>query len=146
MPGPAPDPNALRRDRKDDVSWLTLPATPLTDPAPAWPLAEMSDRELELWAEYWTRPQARLWLLNSQQHEVAIFVRRIAEAELPDASVTLNALVQRLMDALLLTIPAMYKARVKIASDEVAAKRETKSAAPKLSASQRMKARNAEAG
>jgi len=146
MPGPAPDPNALRRDRKDDASWLTLPATERTEDAPEWPLELQNDRERELWAFYWRKPQARLWLQNNQQHEVAIFVRRVAEAEMPEASVTLNALVQRLMDALLLTIPAMHKARVKIAADEIAAKRETKTAAPKLSASERLKARNAEAG
>lgn len=145
MPGPAPDPNALRRDRKDDASWLTLPASDRLEPAPVWPLAEQLPRENELWAIYWRKPQARLWAQNGQTHEVAIFVRRVAEAELPEASVTLNALVQRLMDALLLTIPAMHKARVKIAADEVASKREAKSVV-KLSASERMKARNVEVG
>jgi hypothetical protein len=146
MPGPAPDPNALRRDRKDDASWLTLPSLPRTDPAPEWPLLTQSARESDLWVEYWRKPQARLWLQNGQQHEVAIFVRRVAEAEQPEASVTLNALVQRLMDALLLTIPAMHKARVKIAADEVAARREAKAPVPKLSASERLKARSAEVG
>lgn len=146
MPGPAPDPNALRRDRKDDASWLTLPATERIEPAPSWPLAEQSPREDELWAIYWRKPQARLWLQNGQQHEVAIFVRRVAEAELPEASVTLNALVQRLMDALLLTIPAMHKARVKIAADDLGTKREYKAATVKLSASMRARVRDAEAG
>lgn len=144
MPGPAPDPNALRRDRKDDASWLTLPSTPRTERAPEWPLPDLSDREDELWAHYWRMPQARLWLQNRQQLEVALFVRRFAEAEQPESSVTLTVLVSKLADQLLLTIPAMHKARVKIAADEVASKRESKSATVKLSASERMKARNAE--
>ena len=146
MPGPAPDPNALRRDRKDDVGWTTLPAASRAEVAPVWPLPTASERELEMWGLTWRRPQALLWSLNGQQWEVAVFVRRSVEAEAPESPVTLGGLVQKLADALLLTIPAMHKARVKIATDEVSAKRSKPVAVARLSASDRLKARNAEVG
>lgn len=146
MPGPAPDPNALRRDRPSDAAgWTTLPASDYSGPIPEWPLPLQSDREVDLWAYYWKKPQALLWAQNGQAHEVAVFVRRFSEAEEPGSSATLNALLQRLSDALLLTIPAMSRARVKIATDQVAVKREVKTTAKKLTASERLAARHAEA-
>ena len=145
MPGPAPDPNALRRDRKSDPGWTTLPSTPRVGLVPEWPLSGVAKGELELWVELWRKPQAHLWALNGQEREVAIYVRSWIENEAVGAPVTLRVLVQKLADALLLTIPAMHKARVKIAADEVAVKR---SAQPlrKLSASERLRARNVEVG
>jgi hypothetical protein len=71
------------------------------------------------------KPQAILWEKNSQELEVALFVRRLAEVELPDAPVTLGVLVAKQMDQLLLTLPSMFRARVKVADDEVAARRES---------------------
>lgn len=128
MPGPAPDPNALRRDRKDDPSWLVLPNVS-AGVVPVWPLPDGCSRELELWEFYWGKPQSVLWLKNQQEHEVAIFVRRVAEVEASGSSTALGVLVQRQMDALLLTIPSMYKARVRIADDEVSAFRSLKDVA-----------------
>ena len=122
--GPAPDPNALRRDRKDDAQgWTTLPAEGRQGPAPVWPLLGQSEREAELWVIYWAKPQAVLWEHNNQELEVALHVRRLAEVELPDAPTGLGTLVRQQMDALLLTIPAMLSARVRVAFDEVAVKR-----------------------
>lgn len=113
---------------------------------PEWPLPSQSDRERDLWAYFWKKPQASLWSQNGQAYEVAVFVRRFAEAEAPNSSVTLNILVQRLGDSLLLTIPAMARARVKIATDEVTRRRsKPRDGAPKLSASERWKARSAAA-
>jgi len=147
MPGRAPDPNALRRDRPSDAAgWTTLPASDYSGPVPEWPLPDQSDREAELWSYYWTKPQALLWAQNGQAYEVAVFVRRFAEAEMPGSIVTLNVLIQRLGDSLLLTIPAMARARVKIAADQVSVKREVKTATKKLTASERLAARHAEAG
>lgn len=139
--GPAPDPNALRRDRKDDAAWLTLPADGRPGKAPAWPLLDPDGRELALWADYWKRPQAILWERNGQALEVALHVRTFFEAERPDANASLRTLVRQQMDALLLTIPAMNAARVRIATDEVAAKRDEVAAEPaRLSARDRLKA------
>lgn len=81
-------------------------------------------------------------MTNGQEREVAIFVRRSIEAESPESPVSLGALVQKLADALLLTIPAMLKARIRISQDEVAQRRATQvvlTEAPKLSARERAK-------
>lgn len=113
-----PDPNAFRRDRKDDVSWTVLIPGQKVDQVPAWPLPGQSVREEELWALYWAKPQAILWLRNSQEIEVALYVRRLSEVEVSGATASLHTLLMRQMSSLLLTIPAMYQARVKIGGDE----------------------------
>lgn len=125
--GRPPDPNALRRDRKDDASWTRLPAKGREAPTPPWPLSEANDRELALWSVFWAKPQAILWEKNGQLHEVAMYVRTFAEAERPNAPANLRTLVKQQGDALLLTIPAMRQARVTIAADEVAERRAERS-------------------
>lgn len=137
--GPAPDPNALRRDRKDDAAWTTLPADGRKGSVPVWPLLEADPREMQLWEEFWKKPQAVLWEQNQQFFEVALHIRTFFEAERPDASSALRTLVRQQADALLLTIPAMHAARVKIAVDEVAVKRAEQVPA-RLSARDRLKA------
>lgn len=138
--GPAPDPNALRRDRKDDASWLTLPADGRKGNTPSWPLLDPDPRELQLWVEFWKKPQALLWEHNLQQFEVALHIRTFFEAERADAPASLRTLVRQQSDALLLTIPAMHAARVRISIDEVAARREEAEAPKRLSARDRLKA------
>lgn len=118
--GPAPDPDALRRDRKSDSAWTTLPSGGFTGPVPDWPLADGSDREAELWSAFWRKPQAVLWARNQQAFEVAMHVRCFAEAERLGAPTSIRTLVRQQADALLLTIPAMHSARVRMASDELA--------------------------
>ena len=140
--GPPPDPNALSRDRKDDKTWTTLPQK-FAGAMPAWPLTESTGREDELWSVFWAKPQATLWERNGQLFEVAIHVRTFAEAERPDASSSLRTLLRQQADALLLTIPAMLAARIRIAADEVAAKRTEHAAAeaapPRTSSRARLK-------
>lgn len=139
--GPAPDPNALRRDRKNDVGWTLLPSSYDGD-VPDWPLAGGSDRELALWETFWRKPQAVLWTLNGQVYEVAMHVRTFAEAEQPKASTQLRILVRQQADALLLTIPAMFSARVKLASvDELSERKaERKTSARAVSSRARLRA------
>lgn len=120
--GPAPDPNALRRDRKSDAGWSVLPAEGVD--APQWPFEEFTGREAVLWRELWSKPQGNLWQQNAQLLEVALHVRCFAEAELPNASTSLRTLVRQQADALLLTMPAMLAARVKIAGDDLRVRRE----------------------
>lgn len=138
--GPAPDPNALRRDRKDDASWLTLPADGRKGSAPAFPLLEPDARELQLWNEFWAKPQAILWERNAQTYEVALHVRTFFEAERADAPSALRTLVRQQADALLLTIPSMHSARVRISHDEVSEKRDEVEAPVRLSARDRLRA------
>ena len=140
--GPAPDPNALRRDRKDDAGWTTLPASGREGATPSWPLTEVTARETQLWVDFWKRPQAILWERNQQQLEVALLVRRLVEAEERGSSTSLGTLVRQQMDALLLTIPSMLSARVRISTDEVALKRDESVAPARPSARDRLKAIN----
>jgi hypothetical protein len=111
--GPAPNPNALRRSR-DVNEWVTLPAEGRTGEPPAWPLTRPLARELALWAELWSRPQATMWEQQSQQHEVALYVRRLVEAEKRDSAVNLSTLVRQMADSLGLTTPGMRAARWRI--------------------------------
>lgn len=141
--GPAPDPNALRRDRKDDAGWVVLPAEGRKTKAPAFPLLDASKRELQLWTRLWKLPQALLWEKNNQELAVAFHVRTMAEAERADAQTNLRTLVRQQAGELLLTIPAMHSARVRIAEDEVASKRaQTVAPATSLSARDRLRAVN----
>jgi len=128
--GPAPDPQALRRDRKTDLGWTVLPAEGRPGEVPEWPLEGESTREAELWARFWAKPQAILWERNGQLFEVAMHVRCFAEAEVPGGSTSLRTLVRQQADALLLTIPAMHAARVKLSGDELGERRAQAPARP----------------
>lgn len=111
--GPAPDPTALRRER-DAGEWTILPAEGREGDAPEWPLSEATSRELHLWDALWGRPQALMWERFSQHYEVALYVRRLAEAEEPKSSVVLSTLVRQMADSLGLTTPGMRANRWRI--------------------------------
>lgn len=124
--GPAPDPSALRRSRKtDQAGWTELPNEGRTDPAPAWPAPTQTDREAELWAEMWATPQALIWERDGLRHYVAMFVRLLAEAEVEKASAENRKTVRMMYADLYLTSDAMARARIRIATDETAEKRDT---------------------
>lgn len=111
--GPAPDPTALRRER-DAGEWVILPAEGREGTTPEWPLTEPTPREDQLWARLWRLPQALMWERYDQEFEVALYVRRLGEAELPDSSVTLSTLVRQLADSLGLSTPGLRANRWKI--------------------------------
>lgn len=113
--GPAPDPNALRRDRPSDAAeWIVLPAEGRAGDPPEWPMADPFDRELELWAQLWTKPQAVAWDHLGLHFEVALYVRRLCEAEQHMSSVNLSTLVRQLGDSLGITTPGMRANRWRI--------------------------------
>lgn len=122
--GPAPDPNALRRDR-DSGEWTILPQDGRQGATPEWPLTEQTIRESEMWGSLWRKPQALMWERYGQEFEVALYVRRFAEAELMDSRVNLSTLVRQMADSLGLTTPGMRANRWRIAADEVAERRES---------------------
>lgn len=114
--GPPPDPNALRRERpSDQAGWTMLSAEGRSGPAPEWPLVTPSDREMDLWDDLWSRPQATAWEALDQRYEVAMFVRKLAEAELPKASVELQKVVRQYLDSLGLSVQGMLRNRWRIA-------------------------------
>ncbi len=140
--GPKQDPNALRRARKDDPTWTTLPAEGREGPTPDWPLTEATPRELVLWERWWRKPEALLWgpggLVDIDY--VALTLRMFAEAEVTKASAENRKTVRLMMADLFLTQDAKDRAHIQIASDEVAEKREEKRApATSSSARDRMK-------
>lgn len=138
--GPAPDPNALRRLRKDDAGWTTLPAGPREESAPEWPLVEPSSRELELWDAWWREPVAIMWLRAHSLHYVAFTVRMFAEAEQPKARTEDRKSLNQMMANLYLTPDSQMRARIRIAEDELSEKREEKAEQPRrASARDRMK-------
>ena len=127
--GPAPDPNALRRDR-DAGEWTVLPADGRLGATPDWPLTEESPREAELWADLWRKPQAIMWERFGQDVEVALYVRRLTEAELMDSRVNLSTLVRQMADSLGLTTPGMRANRWRITAEEAPRPAATGRAAP----------------
>lgn len=111
--GPAPDPNAIRRER-DAGEWTELPADGRNDDPPDWPLAAMSSRELQLWVRLWRMPQALMWERYGQELEVALYVRQLERFEKPRSPIILGTLVRQMADSLGLTTPGLRANRWKI--------------------------------
>lgn len=122
--GPPADPNALRRDRKDDRAWVTLPAEGFQGDAPAWPLGSSAPAELDLWTRLWAKPQAFMWDQLQLEFEVAAYVRAFLESVEPEASAGLKTAVLRMSAELGLSTVGMGQLRWKIAVDEIAERRE----------------------
>lgn len=168
--GPAPDPNALRRDRKTDAEWTTLPAEGYQGPIPEHPLpanpifdeyfvdkkrvkeldedstAAFRERELAMWEKLWRRPQAVMWIKLGLEYEVASYARTYLESNLPEAVSGMKTAALRMAAELGLSMPGMHSLRWKIADDELSAKRAeaepktTRKPAKRLSARDRLKA------
>jgi hypothetical protein len=115
--GPAPDPLALRRER-DAGEWTILPVEGRNGPVPDFPLLGETAREGELWERLWAKPQALMWERLGLHYEVALYVRRLAEAEIHDSRVNLSTLVRQMADSLGLTAPGMRANRWRITSED----------------------------
>lgn len=115
--GPPPDPTALRRDR-DAGEWTVLPAEGRPGDPPEWPMEQQSGREADLWQAMWLKPQAFMWERLGQEFEVALYVRRLAEAEEPGSAVALSTLVRQMADGLGLTTPGLRANRWRIERPE----------------------------
>lgn len=148
--GPAPDPNALRRDKQfDKDGWTTLPAAGYAGEVPGWPLAPMlsdselsgllSERELAHWATIWRTPQAHAWVRLGWVHDVALYVRYLTLAEAGDMKIAGE--VRQWSDRLGLNPAAMLRNRWRISADELGEKRSERVGASsgRQSARERMK-------
>ncbi|MET9050132.1 hypothetical protein ABZW50_03135 [Streptomyces bacillaris] len=114
--GPPPDPRSLKSaTAMEKGGWRTLPAEGRGEPAPEWPLTSPADREVELWGEMWAKPQAVAWADLSQELEVALFVRTLAEAERADGRVDVKKMVRSYLDSLGLSVAGMNRNRWKVA-------------------------------
>ena len=115
--GPAPDPNALRRERDAD-EWVKLPAKGRGGRAPAWPLTKATARERTVWNRLWKKPQAVQWESDGLHEVVALYVRRFVEAEERGSPTNLSTLVRQLADSLGLTTPGLRANRWTIVAEE----------------------------
>jgi hypothetical protein len=114
--GPPPDPNSLRSAKAAERGgWKTLPAEGRTGELPEWPLTEPTPRELALWEDLWSKPQAVAWEEMGQVLEVALFARTLAEAERADTRVDVKKMVRGYLDSLGLSVSGMLRNRWKIA-------------------------------
>lgn len=145
--GPAPDPNALRRDRKDDKEWLTLPAEGFKGKSPGFPLPKILvynvywvdkerireldegateirwDAETSMWVELWKKPQAAMWDALGLKFQVAAYVRAYIESVGPDSNAGLKTAALRMEAELGLSTVGMNALRWKFSADEVGEKR-----------------------
>lgn len=117
--GPPPDPNALRRERKDDKSgWRLLPPDGRQGDAPPWPLRaalddEIShDSEVAMWDRLWRTPQATVWDELGWTLEVALYCRCMSTAEGGDMKAASEA--RQWSDRLGLNPAAMLRNRWKV--------------------------------
>lgn len=142
--GPAPDPNALRRDRKDDKDWTPLPSEGYAGVVPEFPLSDVGASENVLWVKLWAKPQAAMWAQLGLDYQVAAYVRAFLESVREGASAGLKTAVLRMEAELGLSTVGMNALRWKIATDDLAERRAEVDTAPApLSARDRMKALNA---
>lgn len=163
--GPAPDPQALRRDRKDDAEWVTLPAEGYKGDVPEFPLEKipvfdiywedkkrvkvfdedateaLRDREIALWESLWAKPQAFMWAKLGLTFEVAAYVRAFIESTGPDSNSGLKTAALRMSAEIGLSLPGMHQWRWRFAEDEVSERRETRTGAGR-SAKERLRAIN----
>lgn len=126
MPGPPPKMNAVRRNIRPD--WTRLPMEGRKTPAPKWPLGKGSPGELTVWRELWSLPQALMWEKFRSFRTVARYVRILQRAESVDASRDAMSEARQLEEHLGLTPRSMKNLMWIVVDDEVAAKRDDKSA------------------
>ena len=121
--GIAPDPNALRRERTSDKNgeWVHLPAEGRQGEPPPWPLDRPAQRELQLWADLWVKPQAVQWDTLGLHLMVAAYVRTVIRFEQDDAAVALGSLLRGQETDLGLNVPGLRANRWIIDTPEAAA-------------------------
>lgn len=100
-------------------------------------LAAQRRLEAALWRDLWSLPQAVEWERLKWFRDVAMYVRHKVLGELGELDDAREA--RQWSDRLGLTPMAMLRLRWAVAPDEVAAKRETKTAAPPASPRQRLR-------
>jgi hypothetical protein len=143
--GPSMDPNSGRSDSRGIVL-TALPAEGNKADAPPFPLGKSAAddltglRELQIWYDAWTTPQACAWVREQWRWQViAEYCRLKALVELsPASTAALIAQLHRYRDQIGLTPAGLKENGWKIAADETAEKRAEKAAPPSKSARQRM--------
>lgn len=139
--GTIPDENSGRSDARG-YSLTSLPSEGYDGEAPDFPLPLASDRELEVWAQAWTTPQACAWAMPSERWRiatVAMWVRVKVRCEDPESGASLLAQLHRFADQIGMTTAGLAEMGWKVAVDETAAKRTTATTQKPSSSRDRMK-------
>lgn len=122
--GPAKDPNSGRSDRLG-ISFTALPAEGFAGEAPPFPLADLTDRESELWAWAWSTPQAAAWSVERWRwHSVAMWVRTAVICESEKATAADKNSLHRFADQIGLSPAGLAQNGWAISRDQVSAKRD----------------------
>lgn len=127
--GAPPKVNPVRRNAR--VGPRQLPVEGRKGPVPPWPLGApreraSAERELAIWRDAWSTPQAVEWERLGWTRVVARYCRVVAAAELLDRECIAEA--RQLEDRLGLTPKSMRLLLWEIAVDEVAEKRDERTA------------------
>ena len=84
MPGPAPNPQARRRNARP--AFRRLRRTGRDGELPPWPIGRPTKAEAALWAQLWSSPQAVAWEELGWSRTVARYARIAVLAESPRPS------------------------------------------------------------
>ncbi|WP_443714025.1 phage terminase small subunit [Rhodococcus rhodochrous] len=107
MPGPAPNPQARRRNVRPD--WRTLPAAGRPGRAPAWPMGKANRQQSALWRSLWSTPQAVAWEELGWTRVVARYAQVLLVCESPECTAAMLAEARQLEDRLGLSPMAMKR-------------------------------------
>ena len=122
-------PQPVEGSRTSERKGYTLTALPLAgydEAAPDFPLPAATARELEVWAQAWTTPQACAWSEEPWRwRSVAMWVRWSVRMEADDASAALGNVVVRFADQIGLTPAGLKENGWKIADPEPAEPEQT---------------------
>jgi hypothetical protein len=94
-------PQKTEGSRTSDRAGFSLTALPASydGEAPEFPLPAALTRELEVWADVWTYPQAHYWAENPRLwRHLAMYVRNSVRTEDPESSAALVNVVMRYAD------------------------------------------------
>ena len=122
MPGPAPNPNARRRNVRPNTT--QLPAEGYRGTIPEWPLTLATKAESDAWKYFWSLPQASAWAQMRLSRTVARYVRAVTAAERPGAAASVLTEARQLEDRLGLTPMSMLRLRWEVVSDELTERRD----------------------
>lgn len=100
--GPPPDPDSARSERLGRTNGkLRLPPGGYHGTPPEYPLADHAPREIELWEELWTTPQAAAWATMPYMHHIiANYVRYTVRAEDPESPANVLTVALRMADSI----------------------------------------------
>lgn len=127
--GPQADPRSARSDSRG-LKFTALPSEGFEGDVPEFDLPEATQRELEVWADLWSTPQAAAWAAEPWRiRTVAMYCRWSVRSE-GDVPAAFLGQVHRLGDQIGLTPAGLRENGWAIAADEVTEKRAAKTEAP----------------